>query len=301
MSSFHDFLDAKLLEDVSREGQITQYEKSLNSLASIRKKLVSNGMSTNDLDNQMTQLNQALSRRLSGIHKWYGAIIRIDQEPINNTPMWKLSTNSELAFHIPTRDTSGVIKIPINWHQYPNPGRPMMKFIEYRQEVVGYNMVNLITYAENRTVDIVPIKTGKQNQYYLIKRKDSGLWATVGGHIDEVELDNPIIAARRELKEETQAEPLVIRQLPSGWVKEVVANPQETPSKDYNSWSLPYIAIINPMFTMKPSDDAVGGEWFDVGDSIPAGLHFSHHRQILHKAFEFLPTLLKQFGKHQSR
>ncbi len=298
MNSFSDFLDERLREDVSKEGQIAQYEKSLNSLYKVRKRLVANGMNTNDIDHQMSDIQNSMRRRLSGVHKWHGAIVRIDQEPINNTPMWKLSTNGDLVFHIPTKDTAGVIKIPVNWHQYPNPRKPMMKFIEYRQEVFGYNMVNLITYSENRTVDIVPVKTDKdQAQYYLIRRKDSGLWGTVGGHIDEGELENPIIAARRELKEETGAEPLVIRQLPSGWMKEVVSNPEITPSKEYNSWTLPYIAIINPHFKMAPADDAVDGEWFSVGD-IPSELHFAHHKQILRKAFEFLPILLKQFGKH---
>jgi ADP-ribose pyrophosphatase YjhB (NUDIX family) len=298
MNSFSDFLDERLRQDVSKEGQIAQYEKSLRSLFKVRKRLVANGMNTTDIDNQMNDLNKAMRRRLSGVHKWHGDIVRIDQEPINNTPMWKLSTNNDLVFHIPTKDTAGVIKIPVNWHQYPNPRKPMTKFIEYRQEIFGYNMVNLITYTENRTVDVVPVRTNDdQPQYYLIKRQDSGLWATVGGHIDEGELENPILAARRELREETTAEPLVLRQLPSGWVKEVVANPDETPSKEYNSWTLPFIAIISPTTVMDPQSDAAGGNWFSIG-SVPEALHFTHHKEILRKAFDFLPILLKQFGKH---
>jgi len=298
MNSFKDFLDERLSSDDTKKGQISQYEKSLNSLARVRKRLVANGMDTRDIDDQMKELSGAIRRRMSGVHKWYGDIVRIDQEPINNTSMWKLSTRDGTAFHIPTKNTAGVIKIPVNWHQYPNPHKPMTKYIEYREEVFGHNLIKRLTYTENRTVDIVPVRTkGVGAEYYLIKRKDSGLWATVGGHIDEGELENPILAARRELREETHAEPLVIRQLPSGWMKEVVANPEETPSREYNSWTMPYIAIIDPHLVMEPDDDAVSGEWFGVGD-VPEAMHFSHHRKLLYKAFQFLPHLLHKFGKH---
>lgn len=275
-----------------------QYKRSLKGLSKIRSRLASSGMNTQDIDNQIDQVREAMKRRSSGTHKWHGDIVRIDQEPINNIPMWKLTTRSDIVFHIPAKDTTGVIKIPVNWHQYPNAKKPMTKFIEYREALFGYTVVNLITYTENRTVDIVPVRSsGATSQYYLIKRRDSGLWATVGGHIDEGELQTPLLAARRELKEETQAEPLIIRQLPCGWLKETVSNPEQTPSKEYNSWTLPFIAIISPTFTMVPSDDASAGDWFDV-DHIPGGFHFGHHKQVLEKAFEFLPILLKQFGKH---
>jgi hypothetical protein len=201
MNSFHEFLDTK---KVSKEGQIAQYSRSLKNLLKTKVRLSSMGMNIKDIDNQVDTVDQALQRRLSGKEKWYGDIIRIDQEPIGGTPMWKLTTRSDLFFHIPTSDTTGVIKIPLNWQQYPNPKKPMTKFIEYRDQMFGYNKVNLITYSENRTVDIVPIRTQKEKaQYYLIRRQDSGFWATVGGHIDEGELQTPILAARRELKEET--------------------------------------------------------------------------------------------------
>lgn len=298
MNSFDEFLNTKLLEDVSREGQIAQYEKSLSSLAKIRIKLMRNGMDTTDIDKQMTTLHSALNRRNSSTNKWHGYIIRIDQEPINNVSMWRLMTSDGLAFHIPVKDAFGIVKIPHDWQKYPNPKRPISKFVEYRQEVFGYNVINLITYTENRTVDIVPFRTTKEeSQYFLIKRRNSGMWATVGGHINEGELDNPINAARRELHEETGAQPLVIRQLPSGWIREVVSNPETNPSAEYNSWTLPFIAIIDPKFEMSPADDAVGGAWFNT-DEAPHGLHFSHHKEVIRKAIDYLPTLLKQFGKH---
>ena len=298
MNSFDEFLNTRLLEDVSKEGQMAQYEKALNSLAKVRNKLMRNGMDTVAIDNQMAELHQALGKRNSSTHKWHGAIVRIEQEPINNTPMWKLLTSAGLTFHIPVKDAAGTVKIPKNWHEYPNEKRPIMKFIEYRQEVFGYSMVNLITYTENRTVDVVPFRTQKEeSQYFLIKRR-SGMWATVGGHIDEGELTNPINAARRELQEETGAQPLVIKQLPVGWIREVVSTPEITPSAEYNSWTLPFIAIVDPHFEMYPNErETLGGSWFDLKD-VPSGLHFSHHKQIIHKAVEYLPTLLKQFGKH---
>lgn len=298
MSSFQEFLNLQLDREVSKDGQINQYRRSLKDLSKVRERLASSGISTQDMDGQIDQIRQAMERRSSGTHKWHGDIVRIDQESIDSVPMWKLTTRSDLVFHIPAKSTTGVIKIPVNWHQFPSANKPMTKLIEYREALFGYNVVNLITYAENRTVDIVPFRnTGDTSQYYLIKRGDSGLWATVGGHIDEGELHAPIMAARRELKEETKAEPLVIRQLPSGWIKESVTNSDHNPAKEYNSWTLPFIAIISPTFVMEPSDDAASGEWFGV-DHVPDVLHFSHHKKILKKAFEFLPTLLKQFGKH---
>lgn len=298
MNSFQEFLSHKLDQEVSKEGQISQYTRSLKNLSKIKNKLASSGMNTQDIESQIDQVKEAMKRRSSGTKHWHGDIVRIDQEPINSIPMWKLTTRSDLVFHIPAKDTTGVIKIPINWQKFPNSKKPLTKFIEYREALFGYTVVNLITYSENRTVDIVPVRSmGSTSQYFLIKRGDSGLWATVGGHIDEGELGKPILAARRELKEETQAEPLVIRQLPCGWLKETVLNPEQTPSKEYNSWTLPFIAIISPTFTMIPSDDASSGEWFEV-DHIPNGFHFGHHKQVLENAFKFLPVLFKQFGKH---
>ena len=296
--TFGDFLQGRLLEDVTREGQVEQFRKSLARLSKARKSLAMNGMDTTDIDRQSDQINVALQRRMSATHQWHGAIIRVDQEPINNVVMWRLTTRDGTVFHIPVADAHGIIKIPPFWHQYPTPQKPMNKFIEYREERWGNTVLNLITYAENRTVDVVPFRTRKDKaEYYLIKRKNSGLWATVGGHIEEGELDNPIVTAHRELKEETHAVALVMRQLPGGWIREVVANPDSTPSADYHSWTLPYIALVNPDFQMVPADDAVGGAWFEMGD-MPSGLHFDHHKEIIQQAFDFFPQLMKQFGKH---
>lgn len=297
MISFGEYLHG-LLENVTREGQVEQFQKSLVRLNKAKKSLAMNGMDTSEIDSQIDQINSALHRRMSATHQWHGAIVRVDQEPINNVVMWRLTNRDGDVFHIPVADAKGVIKIPPFWHQYPSPQKPMNKFIEYRTESWGSSTINLITYAENRTVDVVPFRTQKDKaQYYLIKRKNSGLWATVGGHIEEGELDNPIATAHRELKEETNATAMVIRQLPGGWIRETVSNPDSTPAADYYSWTLPYIAIVNPNFQMIPADDAIGGAWFDVGD-IPGALHFKHHKDIIQQAFDFLPHLMKQFGKH---
>lgn len=276
---FDEFVSSKMMENVSKEGQINQYERSLSSLSKIKDQLDKDGVDTNDIDNQITQIRQVLSRRKNGTHKWYGLIVRVDQEPINNVLMLKLTTNDGGAFHIPVNSTQGIIKTPIQ------PNKP--RFIEYRQE----GQLNLITYVEARTVDIVPFRSTNE-QYYLIKRK-SGLWATVGGHIEEGELESPLLAARRELHEETGAEPLVIRQLPVGWIKEQ----SNLESKEYHSWTLPFIALVDPKFEMNPSVETLGGDWFDK-ENVPADLHFAHHKSILNYAFHFLPILLKQFGKY---
>jgi hypothetical protein len=100
----------------------------------------------------------------------------------------------------------------------------------------------------------------------------------------------------RELKEETGSVAMVMKKLPVGWIREVMSNPEATPAADYNSWTLPFIAIVNPNTQMAPADDAVGGSWFEMGD-IPSGLHFKHHKDIINNAFEYFPQLMKQFGK----
>lgn len=288
--NFSEFLSN---EDFSQAGQIAQYEKSLERLNKAKLSLSRNGMGTADIDNQMDQIHQALQKRRSGTHKWHGAIVRIDQETLSGHSMWRLMTRSGTVFHIPVSEAYGVIKIPSNWQ---NLKKHLNKFIEYKEEPFGHQVINLITYAENRTVDIVPFRADTQ-EYYLIQRRDSGMWATVGGHIEEGELDNPIAAARRELQEETGAYPMVIRQLPCGWLRETISNPQLTPAKEFNSWSLPYIALVHPDTEMHPQDDAIGGRFFPI-DHIPSELHFSFHKKVIGNAIEFLPTLLKQFGKH---
>jgi 8-oxo-dGTP pyrophosphatase MutT (NUDIX family) len=298
MSSFGEFLEERMSQDVSKEGQISQYEKSLDRLGKVRTSLSKNGMDTTDVERQMHYVHHALGRRRSGTHKWHGAIVRIDQEPRNRVMMWRLISRDGKLFHIPVDDAQGVIKIPYNWNQYPSSKKPMNKFIEYREEAVGSQIINLITYAENRTVDVVPFRTIKdKSEFYLIKRRDSGLWATVGGHIEEGELENPIVTARRELYEETKCYPMVLRQIPSGWIREVVADPDLNPAKEYNCWVMPYVAIVHPDTVMDPSDDAVGGAWFPL-DHVPDVVHFAHHRRVIKQAVDFLPSLLKQFGKY---
>lgn len=295
MISFVEFFKE---QNNSREGQIAQFQNSLLRLSKSRKSLSANGIDTTNIDDQIQQVNNALHRRLSATHKWHGAIVRIDQEPINSVLMWRLTTKSGLVFHIPVSATKGVVKIPNNWQQFPSSTKPMNKFIEYREEPFGSSVLNLITYAENRTVDVVPFRTNKNSaEYYLIKRRGSGMWATVGGHVEEGELNNPLVAAMRELQEETQATAMVMKKLPIGWVRESVRDSESTPSADYNSWTLPFLAIVNPSTQMVPSDDAIGGDWFKIG-SIPKGLHFEHHEHIINSAFEYLPQFMKEYGKH---
>jgi ADP-ribose pyrophosphatase YjhB (NUDIX family) len=297
MMNFGDFLQNRLLEDASREGQVAQFRKSLTRLSKTKKSLGVNGLDTTDIDNQIDQVNVALNRRLSATHQWHGAIVRVDQEPINNIVMWRFTTSEGIVFHIPVAKSRGIIKVSPYWHQYPSPQKPMNKFIEYREESWGSTTLNLITYAESRTVDVVPFRTSKDRaQYYLIRRRESGLWATVGGHIEEGELANPIGAARRELKEETGATALFMRQLPTGWVR-CGSTATDNPESDYHSWTLPYLALINPDFQMTPSDDAVGGEWFDLED-MPGSFQFNRHKDIIHQALELFPQVMKQFGKH---
>src|SRR6185312_3500785 len=46
MHSFDEFINRMLTEDVSRQGQISQYEKSLTALARVKDRLSRNGMDT---------------------------------------------------------------------------------------------------------------------------------------------------------------------------------------------------------------------------------------------------------------
>jgi len=281
----------------NREGQINQFQYAQKKLHKVRQKLSRMGMDTNHIDDQLSRVNAALDHRLSATGNFHGAIIRIDQEQNGETIYWKLTARNGEQFYIPMNATEGITKIPAMWQKFPSAEKPMTKFLEYKTEMVGSQKMNIITYAENRTVDIVPIRTqGEHSQYYLIKRRKSGLWATPGGHIDEGELSNPINAARRELREETGAHPLYIQQLPGGWLKEEVAHPDQWAAVEYHSWTMPFIAIVQPDFQMTPGDDAADGQWFDPGHS-PDDFHFTHHKQILSMAFEYLPQLMAKFGK----
>lgn len=274
MNSFGDFLENK---HISKEEQLARQQKTLEQLNKTKKKLAKDGLDTFDIDQQMRKVDAALVRRRSGTHSYYGTVVRFDQ----STEGWRITTRDGRLFLLPYPDAHEIMKIPADWQSFK---KPQPKFIEYRQE----GERNIITHVENRTVDIVPFRT-TDSKFYLIRRKDSGLWATVGGHIEEGE--NPLAAAQRELHEETGSYPLILRKIPYGWVRSVSA----LPSREHNSWTLPFIALMNPETVMKPQDDAIGGDWFDF---IPDNLHFDHHKKIIRLAQQHLPSLLKEFGKH---
>ena len=267
--------------------QISKFTQSIDALKSIKGNLKDNGVETDDLNNQIKRANSVLARRLSGTNKWYGSIVRIDQETVNGVLLWRLLGQDGEVFNIPVQETNNIIKLPIIWQDL---SKPINKYIEYQERQIGTSSFKIITYTENRTVNIIPFRTNKElSQYYLIKKEDTGLWATVGGYVEPSELNNPLKAALRELREETGAFPLAIRELPCGWLK------SNTP-EEYHSYTLPFIALIDPEFDINPSKNAIEGNWFDTKSNIDS-LSSSVQKTIIQEAKSYLPVLLKEFGK----
>jgi 8-oxo-dGTP diphosphatase len=122
------------------------------------------------------------------------------------------------------------------------------------------------------TVDvIVTVLTGDRHKVLLIKRKRSpfeGCWALPGGF---VEPNEPLeMAARRELWEETGAEPAHLAQL----------HTFGEPGRDPRGWtiSVAYLALMKEEDTqgwnLEANSDADEVGWFDLDD--PPPLAFDH-------------------------
>jgi len=122
------------------------------------------------------------------------------------------------------------------------------------------------------TVDVIVIvRRGEQYQVLLIKRKKppfEGYWALPGGF---VEPNEPLeTAARRELWEETGAEPACLAQL----------HAFGDPGRDPRGWtiSVAYLALLREEdtqdWTLQSNSDADEVGWFDLDD--PPPLAFDH-------------------------
>lgn len=165
----------------------------------------------------------------------------------------------------------------------PTPAKPWSKFFRY--ESINVDGRCIITYVENRTVDIVPFSHDRKQVFLITRQTKNGVeggLALPGGHIDPPEsIKN---AAYRELSEEVlgglDAREAVETMFTSlTWTPEVVA-PGKVPVENV-SVTMPFVAIMKPDTKMVAGDDAVDGQWFDI-DNVPLErFHFLHHIDIL--------------------
>ena len=133
------------------------------------------------------------------------------------------------------------------------------------------------------TVDVVVIAlVDERQQVLLIKRKRppfEGRWAIPGGFVEPGE--SLEAAARRELWEETGAEPAHLEQL----------HTFGDPGRDPRGWviSVAYLALLNEgkALPLHAGSDAQAAGWFDLDD--PPPLAFDH-AQILARAKRVLTS-----------
>jgi len=175
---------------------------------------------------------------------------------------------------------------------------PWTKYFQYYKDASGNNIV---TYVENRAVDIV-CHNQTHNAVYLIRRKNPPIGiALPGGFFDSIadnfDANNPPepsqvgrIAAARELAEETK-----VRVNPSNlrFIGKFSTGDSDTRDKVFNVWAYSYAVSDEDMKLFKFGDDAgqsPGDEnmqekgfkgWYSL-DRMPT-LVFDHHNQILAK------------------
>lgn len=125
------------------------------------------------------------------------------------------------------------------------------------------------------TVDIVLWNTNR-TEILLIKRKNNPFkdcWALPGGFVDENE--DLELAAKRELKEETNVDVQDLRQIGA------FGKPGRDPRG--HMVSVAYSAVLNCSQEIKAFDDAKEVKWFTINE-LPK-LAFDH-KEIINKAIE---------------
>ena len=128
-------------------------------------------------------------------------------------------------------------------------------------------------WGPNYTVDPIVITNEEVPKILLIKRIDNGKWAIPGGFINEGE--DPIVAGRRELKEET------------GYVlgpfepKLVYAGPVDDHRATLDAWpeTIALLWTVESTGKVKADDDAEDVAWVPL-DKLPKDLHGSHLKLI---------------------
>jgi ADP-ribose pyrophosphatase YjhB (NUDIX family) len=175
---------------------------------------------------------------------------------------------------------------------------PWNKYFKYYKDQSGKNVV---TYTENRAVDVVCYNK-RYNAIYLIKRNSPPIGiALPGGFFDNqadgFSANNPPspesvgpIAASRELREETGANINPQELTPLGTF---LTGSSDTREKTFRVWAYSYDVPDGLLQSFKYGDDAsqaAGSEtmaglgykgWYEL-DNIP-NLSFPHHKEIINK------------------
>jgi ADP-ribose pyrophosphatase YjhB (NUDIX family) len=173
------------------------------------------------------------------------------------------------VFFLPDDDVGKVSKVDYKLAEFVNAGNPIVKhfvtsLLEDSRQIVE---------AANMCVDVVPYRN---EQIYLIERKDGKGKAIPGGFIDEGEATRE--AAVRELQEET----LVERdQYDLYFLGNKVRG---IDSREINTWTFPFIARIHDGVMLSYDDDAISGQWYDVNSLKSMTLAFLHHKEIIELA-----------------
>jgi 8-oxo-dGTP diphosphatase len=134
-------------------------------------------------------------------------------------------------------------------------------------------------WGPNYTADPIVITDEQRPRVLLIKRSDTGDYALPGGFVDDTELHDPILAAYRELKEETG---LTIEVEGELIYQGVVDDPRATA----NAWpeTSAYVFTISEPIPVKAGDDAREANWYFI-DDLPSKLYGSH-AALIEKALE---------------
>jgi ADP-ribose pyrophosphatase YjhB (NUDIX family) len=134
-------------------------------------------------------------------------------------------------------------------------------------------------WGPNYTADPVVITTEDRPRILLIHRNDTGDLALPGGFVDKDELEEPIVAAYRELEEETG---LVLTSPGTLIYQGVVDDPRTTA----NAWpeTSAYVFNIAEPLPVHAGDDAKEADWYFV-DELSENLYGSH-AVLIQKALE---------------
>lgn len=121
-----------------------------------------------------------------------------------------------------------------------------------------------------------------QDHVLLVKRRDNGMWALPGGHVDPGEED--IVASLRELTEETGLS------LPAGTSGQVTyRGPVVDPRVTANAWpettAVRYV-LDQELPTVEGLDDAEEAAWFPLDVVQQGDILFGSHRFLLQTALE---------------
>jgi len=134
-------------------------------------------------------------------------------------------------------------------------------------------------WGPNYTADPVVITTEDRPRILLIHRNDTGELALPGGFVDKDELADPIVAAYRELKEETG----LVLNLPGTLIYQGIVNDPRTTANAWPETSAYAFNLPEPL-PVQAGDDAKEAGWYYI-DELPDNLYGSH-ATLIQKALE---------------